>query len=221
MITPTFTKTGNKATVAAKLNKAIFGVEVGNNELLKQAYDSYLTNGRINLAKAKSRGEVRGGGRKPWRQKGTGRARFGSTRNPIWRGGGVAFGPTGIENYTRKINVKAKRQALRQSLSLAAKESHIKIIETFECKDGRVKPTIDFLNKVGAKGNILLVVSVKDNLVERATRNIPSIKVVQAKYLNVYDLINADTIIVSQKSLAVINDWLGEDKPASRGKTDE
>ena len=99
MITPTFTKTGNKATVAAKLNKAIFGVEVGNNELLKQAYDSYLTNGRINLAKAKSRGEVRGGGRKPWRQKGTGRARFGSTRNPIWRGGGVAFGPTGIENY--------------------------------------------------------------------------------------------------------------------------
>src|SRR3990167_3181926 len=205
----TFTKTGTKATTQAKLSKAVFEAEVKNHELIKQAYITYLANGRLNLAVTKKRGEVRGGGRKPWRQKGTGRARFGSTRNPIWRGGGIAFGPTGEENYKQKLNIKAKHQALRFALSLAAKESRIVVVETFECKDGRVKPTIALLNKIGAKGSILLVVSVKDVLVERATRNIPNIKVTQAKYLNVYDIVNADTIVVSQKALEMVNEWLG------------
>ncbi|MGH7238265.1 MAG: 50S ribosomal protein L4, partial [Candidatus Saccharimonadales bacterium] len=85
----TFTKSGAKAVTPAKLDKAIFGVEVRNHELLKSAYDAYLANGRSNLATTKTRGQVRGGGKKPWRQKGTGRARFGSSRNPIWRGGGI------------------------------------------------------------------------------------------------------------------------------------
>ena len=208
----TFTKTGTKATTQAKLSKAVFEAEVKNHELIKQAYITYLANGRLNLAVTKKRGEVRGGGRKPWRQKGTGRARFGSTRNPIWRGGGIAFGPTGEENYKQKLNIKAKHQALRFALSLAAKESRIVVVETFECKDGRVKPTIALLNKIGAKGSILLVVSVKDVLVERATRNIPNIKVTQAKYLNVYDIVNADTIVVSQKALEMVNEWLGTEK---------
>ncbi|HLB66463.1 MAG TPA: 50S ribosomal protein L4 [Candidatus Saccharimonadales bacterium] len=208
----TFTKTGTKATIQAKLSKAVFEAEVKNHELIKQAYITYLANGRLNLAVTKKRGEVRGGGRKPWRQKGTGRARFGSTRNPIWRGGGIAFGPTGEENYKQKLNIKAKHQALRFALSLAAKESRIVVVETFECKDGRVKPTIALLNKIGAKGSILLVVSVKDVLVERATRNIPNIKVTQAKYLNVYDIVNADTIVVSQKALEMVNEWLGTEK---------
>jgi large subunit ribosomal protein L4 len=95
MATPTYSKTGNKATAAVKLDKAIFEVEIKNHELLKQAYLTYLANDRGNLAVTKTRGLVRGGGRKPWQQKGTGRARFGSSRNPIWRGGGIAFGPTG------------------------------------------------------------------------------------------------------------------------------
>src|SRR6478752_3221532 len=95
----TYTKTGNKATTAAKLDKKVFGLEVANHDLLKQAYLAYLANGRENLAVVKKRGEVRGGGKKPWRQKGTGRARFGSSRNPIWRGGGIAFGPTGNASY--------------------------------------------------------------------------------------------------------------------------
>src|SRR6267154_2460943 len=110
----TYTKTGTKATTPAKLDKAIFGVEVKNHQLLKDAYLSYLANGRDNHAVVKKRGQVSGGGRKPWQQKGTGNARFGSSRNPIWRGGGVAFGPSGSENYSRKFNVAARRTAVRQ-----------------------------------------------------------------------------------------------------------
>src|ERR1700746_1524972 len=129
MAVATYTKSGTKATTAAKLDKAVFGVMPTNHVLLKEAYVAYLANGRDNLAVTKTRGLVSGGGKKPWRQKGTGRARFGSSRNPIWRGGGIAFGPTGNENYSRKISVSAKKQALRQALSLAAHEDRIKVIE--------------------------------------------------------------------------------------------
>src|SRR5688572_6907197 len=122
---PTFTKSGTKATTAAKLDQTVFAVVPENHELLKLAYNAYLANGRENLAQTKTRGLVSGGGKKPWKQKGTGRARFGSSRNPIWRGGGIAFGPTGNENYTIKVNVSAKRLALRQALSLSAVEGRI------------------------------------------------------------------------------------------------
>ena len=106
MSTPTFTKSGNKATTSAKLNKDIFDVEVKSHSLLKQAYIAYQANGRKNLAKTLKRGEVSGGGKKPWKQKGTGRARFGSIRVPIWRGGGIVFGPLGKENYSKTLTVK-------------------------------------------------------------------------------------------------------------------
>jgi large subunit ribosomal protein L4 len=98
MAVATYTKTGTKATTAAKLDAKVFGVDVQNHELLKAAYVTYQANGRENLAVTKTRGLVRGGGKKPWKQKGTGRARFGSSRVPIWRGGGITFGPTGNEN---------------------------------------------------------------------------------------------------------------------------
>ncbi len=209
MSVATYTKSGAKATTPAKLNKDVFGVEVKNHQLLKDAYLAYLANKRPNLAVAKTRGDVSGGGIKPWRQKGTGRARFGSSRNPIWRKGGAAFGPTGDENYTRKLNVSAKRQALKQALSLASSENRIMVIETFECPEGKVKPTVTLLNKIKAEGNVLLVVSDKDNLVERATRNLLKVKAVQAKYLNVFDVMNADCIVISKKALEMVHDWLG------------
>lgn len=208
MAVSTYTKTGTKATSAAKLDKDIFGLSVDNHELIKQAYVAYQSNSRTNLAVTKTRGLVRGGGKKPWRQKGTGRARFGSSRNPIWRGGGIVFGPTGEENYSKKLSSKATRQALRQALSLAASENSIKVIETFECKDGKVSQTKKLLDKLEAKGNVLIVVSVKDALTDRATNNLPKVKVVNAKYLNVADLMNADTIIINQKSLEIISEWL-------------
>jgi large subunit ribosomal protein L4 len=209
MAVPTFTKSGTKAATAAKLDASVFGVMPENHDLLKLAYTAYLANGRENLANTKTRGLVRGGGRKPHKQKGTGRARAGSSRSPIWRGGGITFGPTGEENYRQKMHVGAKRQALRQALSLSADEGRIRVIETFECKDGKVAKTAALLEKFDAKGSVLLVVSQKDDLVERATRNLSNVKAVQANYLNVYDIMNADTLVVSQKSLDIVNEWLG------------
>jgi large subunit ribosomal protein L4 len=216
MAVATYTKTGTKATTPAKLDKAVFGIEVTNHELLKQMYDAYQANGRINVAVTKTRGLVSGGGRKPWKQKGTGRARFGSTRNPIWRGGGIVFGPTGNENYSKQTPTKAKQLAIRQALSLAAKADRIKIIETFECKEGKVGQTRKLLNKIEAQRNVLLVVSLKDYLVDRATRNLDSLKAIQVNYLNVYDILNADTIVLSKKALETIHTWLGSSKPTHK-----
>lgn len=213
---PTFTKSGSKAATAAKLNADVFAVMPENHELLKLAYTAYLANGRENLAKVKTRGLVRGGGKKPWKQKGTGRARFGSSRNPIWRGGGIVFGPTGEENYSKKMNVQAKRLAIRQALSLAANEGRVTVIETFETKEGKVADTTKLLNKIDAKGSVLLVVSQKDELVERATRNVSKVKAVQAGYLNVFDILNADTIVISQKSLTIVDEWLGKGASAKK-----
>jgi large subunit ribosomal protein L4 len=209
MAVPTFTKTGTKATTPAKLDKAVFGVEVKNHELLKQAYVTYLANGRENLAVTKTRGEVSGGGRKPWKQKGTGRARFGSTRNPIWTGGGVAFGPTGNENYTKQLNTKAKRVAIRQALSLAAIESKITVIEDVVAKDAKTATFAKLLAKVSTGKNTLIVVDNRTPEIDRASKNLSGVKVVVANYLNVFDVLNADTIVVTQDSLKTISGWLG------------
>jgi large subunit ribosomal protein L4 len=208
----TYTKSGTKAAAAAKLDKTVFAVMPENHELLKLAYTAYLANGRDNLAVTKTRGLVSGGGKKPWKQKGTGRARFGSSRNPIWRGGGIAFGPTGEENYSIKVNVSAKRQALRQALSLAASEGRIKVIESFDNAAGKVSATAKFLSKIEAKGNVLLVLERKDDVTDRAVNNLQNVKVTLAAYLNVYDIMNADVLVISEKSLPIINEWLGGKK---------
>lgn len=208
MAVSSFTSSGNKATTQVKLPKSVFAVEVKNHQLLNDAYLAYMANGRENLAKTLKRGEVRGGGKKPWRQKGTGRARFGSTRNPIWRGGGIAFGPSGNENYSRKLNVKAKRTALCQALTISAETKSIILLDTFKT-DGKIKDTVKLLKKIGAERNVLIVVSVNDELVRRATNNIPRAKAVGAKNLNVYDILNADTLVISKKSMDIIESWLG------------
>ena len=194
----------------AKLNTDVFGLSVDNHELVKLAYDAYLANSRSSHAKTLKRGEVRGGGKKPWKQKGTGRARFGSTRNPIWRHGGVAFGRTGEENFTKKISKSAKLQAVRQALSMQNKDKNVVLIDTFSCPQGKVKETIAMFekNKLDAKQNILLVVSEKDELVLRAINNVANLKVVRPTYLNVFDILNADKVVITEKSLPVIENWL-------------
>lgn len=212
MSTATYTKSGTKATTPAKLDASVFGLTVESHELIKQAYVAYLANGRENLAVTKTRGLVSGGGKKPWKQKGTGRARFGSSRVPIWRGGGITFGPTGNENYTKKMHVKAKRQAIRQALSMAAAEDRISVIETITAKDGKTREIQNILNKVGAKRNTLIVVDSKDVDVVRASQNLSNVILVTAKYLNVYDIVNAHHIVLSQKALPIITQWLGEAK---------
>jgi len=194
----------------ATLNKDVFGLSVENHELVKLAYDTYLANSRSSHAKTLKRGEVRGGGKKPWKQKGTGRARFGSTRNPIWRHGGVAFGRTGNENFTKKISKNAKLQAVRQALSMQNADKNIVVIDTFECPNGKVKETMAMFakNKLDVNQNILLVVSEKDDLVLRATNNVANVKVVRPTYLNVFDILNADKIVITEKSMPMIENWL-------------
>ncbi len=221
MSATTFTSTGAKATTPAKLAKSVFDVEVTNHDLLKQAYLAYLANGRENFAVTKTRGLVSGGGKKPWKQKGTGRARFGSSRNPIWRGGGIAFGPTGEENYSRRLSVVMKRQATRQALSLANKAGKILVLETLNFKDGKVKPIAQLLTKIGATGSTLLVVDKKDDLTTRATNNLPNVIVVQDRYLNVYDVLNADHIVISAVCLSEIDKWLGASAPKTSQKADK
>ena len=211
MAVATFTKSGTKATTAAKLDKKVFGVEPKNHELLKQAYVTYQANGRENLAVTKTRGLIRGGGRKPWRQKGTGRARFGSTRNPIWRGGGIVFGPTGQENYSKQMNTKAKRLALRQALSLASTGNKISVIENIVSKEGKTAELAKLLNKIGAKRRVLIVVDNKTPELLRAANNLPEVQVVNATYLNVYDVLNADCIVFSAPALTAATDWLGKE----------
>jgi large subunit ribosomal protein L4 len=212
----TYTKAGAKATTAAKLNKNVFGAEVKSHDLLKQAYLTYLANGRENFAVTKSRGEVRGGGAKPWRQKGTGRARFGSSRNPIWRGGGVAFGPTGNENYSYKLSTKAKHTALRQALSLAATENRVKVIESINFDGGKVKAIANLLNKIESTGRVHIVIDQINDQSLRATKNLPKVSVVYAKNLNVYDILNAEQIVMTKPALEIVHEWLGgsDDKAA-------
>lgn len=212
MATPTFTSTGAKATTAATLDKEVFGVEVKNHQLLKDVYTAYLSNGRLNSAVTKTRGLVSGGGKKPWKQKGTGRARFGSSRVPLWRGGGITFGPTGQENYKKHVNTKAKRLATRQALSLANESGKISIIESFDSSKGKVKPTTELLAKLNANRSVLMVVDNKDDAVTRSTRNVSNLKVVQATYVSVYDVLNADSVVITKPSLEIISNWLGGSK---------
>jgi large subunit ribosomal protein L4 len=175
---------------------------------LKEAYVAYMANGRDNFAVTKTRGLVSGGGRKPWKQKGTGRARFGSSRNPIWRGGGITFGPTGEENYTKKLNLKAKRQALRQALSVAAAAKKVVVIEDITSKDGKTADLAKLLTKLGANRRTLIAVDTKSAELTRASKNLQNVKLVQANYLNVFDIMNADTILLTTAALAVVTDWL-------------
>lgn len=212
MAVPTYTKSGTKATTAAKLDAAVFNIVPENHELLKLAYVAYLANGRENLAVAKTRGLVSGGGKKPWKQKGTGRARAGSSRNPIWRGGGIAFGPTGEENYRKEVNVKAKRLAIRQALSLAAEDKKITVIESVVLKEAKTAEFAKLLKKIEVGKRVLVVVEDKTKELVQAARNLSDVKIVQANYVNVFDTMNADTIVVTEGALKIISAWLGGKK---------
>lgn len=214
MAVPTYTKSGSKATTPAKLDKAVFGVEAKNHDLIKQAYVAYQANGRVNLAKTLKRGEVRGGGKKPWKQKGTGRARFGSIRVPIWRGGGITFGPLGEENYSKKMTINAKRTAIRQALSMKANADAVIVMDEIAVKEISTKAAADLLKKINAKGRVLIAVDTKTPELEKSVANLPKVDLVQAKYLNVYTVMNADNVVITKKALEQVNEWLGAKKEA-------
>lgn len=198
----------------ATLNKDVFGLTVENHELVKQAYDTYLANSRSSHAKTLTRSEVSGGGKKPWKQKGTGRARFGSTRNPIWRHGGVAFGRTGNENFTKKMAKSAKLLAVRQALSLKNADKAVLVLDKSVKLTGKTKDAVKVLKDMKLEGkNVLAVAKDKTPEVLRSTNNLPNVKLVRATYLNVFDIMNADAIVFSEDALAEATKWLiGEEK---------
>ena len=196
----------------ATLPKSVFAVEVPNHQLLKLAYDAFLANGRLASATTLQRGEVRGGGKKPWKQKGTGRARFGSTRNPIWRGGGVVFGPRGNENYKLKLSKTSKLVAVRQALTLAdqAKKITVSDIKTTGKTAEIAKFFVD--KKFHKDAKVLLVVDEKTPELMRATNNLENALLVRAQYLNVYYILNADQIIMTPGAVTAVEAWLGGNK---------
>ena len=198
----------------ATLDKEVFGLSVENHELIKLAYDAYLANSRSSHAKTLKRGEVSGGGKKPWRQKGTGRARFGSTRNPIWRHGGVAFGRTGEENFTKKISRSAKQQAVKQALSLKNAEKAVFTLDPTVKWTGKTKDAVKVLKDMKLEGKkVLAVAAEKSPEVLRSTNNLANVKLVRATYLNVFDIMNADAIVFSEAGLKAAVKWLkGEEK---------
>lgn len=200
----TYSKAGVKKGEVA-LSKAVFGVEA-NADQLKDAYNRFLSNVRTNNAKVLTRGDVSGGGKKPWRQKGTGRARFGSSRNPIWRHGGVAFGPTGEENYTKNMPKSMVRSSIKQALSL--KSPSIKVVESYSVAEYKTKKVIEILDKIGAEGSVLLVANKLDAKFIASARNIAGVKMLSVRQLNVAAILDADVIIIDTDGLKELETWL-------------
>ncbi len=191
-----------------ELNSKIFEVKL-NEHLLAEAVRIQQSNARGGTSHTKTRGEVSGGGKKPWKQKGTGRARAGSTRSPIWRHGGITFGPRNNRNWELKINKKAKTAALFMSLSDKAKENQFIIIDQIALDQPKTKEFVKVLAalKKGVKdfGNKpLLVMPKKDDKLMRATANLKSVTSVLASSLNILDVLKADSMIVTKDSLPVI-----------------
>lgn len=208
MNAPTFTAKGSKSTTAAKLDKSVFEAMPESHDLLKQAYLSHDANTRQNLARTKTRGLVSGGGKKPWKQKGTGRARFGSSRVPIWRGGGIVFGPTGNENYTIKLHKQAKKTSVRQALSLKAGAGKILVVENFVFKAAKTSEAAALLTNIKATGAVVVVLeTVKPELV-RPFANLANVQVISAAYIDAYTVLNADTLVFTSNSLKAIENRL-------------
>lgn len=186
----------------------IFNVKI-NRDLLHQVVVSQMSNKRIHLARSKDRSEVRGGGRKPWRQKGTGRARHGSIRSPIWRGGGVTFGPTGEENFKNKISKKMKRKALFMALSSKAKDKEIFVLDELKLAGPKTKLMASALDKIikpkrKKNYNSLIILAGEDENTFRAAKNISETKILRADSLNALDLLSYKYLVMPEEAIGVI-----------------
>jgi large subunit ribosomal protein L4 len=191
----------------AELRDDIFAVPV-NEALMHQAFVRQLANARLGTHKTKTRGEVIGGGRKPWRQKGTGRARQGSIRAPQWRGGGTVFGPT-PRSYRQKMPRKMRRQALRSALSVKAAGSQVKVLDVLEMSEPRTKDVLQILQNLSVDSSALILLPGRDENILRSVRNLPKVRTLVAQYLNVRDLLAYDYILMPLSSLEVIEGILG------------
>ncbi len=194
------------ATVDLKVAAAENASHIVHRALVRQ-----INNGRQGNASSKTRAEVRGGGRKPWKQKGTGRARAGSIRSPLWRGGGVIFGPK-PRDYSTKMNRKERRLALRTAFQGCA--DGILIVEDFssELTQPKTKEMLAAIARWGIDpdSKILLIDTEKTDVLDRSVRNVPNIKLIAATSLNIYDILNADSLVVTASALEKIKEVYGE-----------
>ena len=186
-----------------ELNDAIFGAKV-NEHLVHLAVVSQLANKRQGTQKAKTRSEVSGGGRKPWRQKGTGHARQGSTRAPQWTGGGVVFAPV-PRDYSFKINKKEKRAALKSALTSRVEAQKFVVLDELKLDAVKTKDFVKVLNNLNVS-KALVVMGDKDVVIEKSAANVPDVKTTQATLLNVYDILKYDTVITTKAAVEKIEE---------------
>ena len=201
---PVYNQEGQEVGTA-RLPKEIFDVKI-NNDLVYQAVNVQSANRRIHLAKTKDRSEVRGGGKKPWRQKGTGRSRHGSTRSPLWVGGGVTFGPIAEKVFERKINKKARRKALFMVLSSKVQDKELIIVEDLKL-EAKTRKLADLLKKIiksEKKYSVLIIVPGKDEKILKAVRNIGFARPIAADSLNVLDLLSSKYLLMPKESIKII-----------------
>ena len=209
MYLPVKDMTGNQ-TGQIEVSDEVFGAPV-NRSLMHQALVRQLSNARLGTHKTKTRGEVRGGGRKPWKQKGTGRARQGSIRASQWVGGGVAFGPV-PRTYVKAMPKKMHRAALRSALSAKAGAGQIVVLDGLNLSVAKTKQAVTMLKALGLNDqNILFVVAEKDPNVDRSVRNLPTVKLLQSGYLNVRDLLGYDVLLMAKDAVERVEAWLGTD----------
>ena len=186
------------------LPKEIFDVKF-NPDLVHQVVVSQMANRRQVIAHTKGKGEVRGGGRKPWRQKGTGRARVGSIRSPIWRGGGITFGPTKKRVFKKKINKKMKRKALLMVLSAKAKNNSLILMDALKIEKPKTQLMAEILRKLPCKERSSLIVlpAINQNII-KATKNLSQSETIQAKDLNTLDLLNFKYLVMPKEAIKII-----------------
>lgn len=192
-----------------ELSDAIFAAEI-NIPVMHQALVRQLANRRLGTHNTKTRSDVSGGGRKPWRQKGTGRARQGSIRAPHWRGGGVVFGPH-PRSYEQRMPRKMRRLALRSALSVKAQEQQVVVLDDLTLEAPRTRAIAEMLKALDIKRSALLLLPERNPNVELSARNLPHVKTLRAHYLNVRDLLGYETLVMPQQALAAIESFLGGD----------
>ncbi|MDE6579662.1 MAG: 50S ribosomal protein L4 [Ruminiclostridium sp.] len=187
-----------------ELNDAVFGIEP-SEYAMHQAVVNYLANQRHGTQSTLTRTEVSGGGRKPWRQKGTGHARQGSTRSPQWRHGGVALGPK-PRSYSYTLNKKVKRLALLSALSSKAQENEVVVVDNIKVDGYKTKTIVNMLKALGVEGKALIVLDGVDGQVIKSAANIPGVKTTQVNTLNVYDILNYDKFVVVKNAVTKIEE---------------
>lgn len=187
-----------------ELNDAIFGAKV-NEHLVHMAVVQQLANKRQGTQKAKNRSEVSGGGRKPWRQKGTGHARQGSTRSPQWTGGGVVFAPA-PRDYSFKLNKKEKRAALKSALTSKVQDSKLIVLDDLKFDAIKTKQFCAVMEHLNITRKALVVINQKDENVEMSAKNIPTVKTAFPNTINVYDIVNANTVVLTKDAVKTIEE---------------